>query len=827
MQVAASRYVPTNSNTNTSPKTSNSNDLAPQNASHPGSTTVAGGAVKAVTEQNGVESPPVILAKRAPVAEEPASKAQLPQFITNSAGDSPSVEMPAKPSAADDTSTQVSSSGSSAKMVSFDKQSIASGATFGMDEEESLRPDDSASIRVIEEEDGCGTGATGSRVGSDTDARAFSEQLHQIAVMTPRGILQQNKTMRPNITFGEMPMDPIPQAPLMVLNQVAPTLPPPDAPTPDEKLLDALDSPRDRVYVLKIEQDFIDFLKNEKDTQLVLPETNAFYRLLAHKLADYYGLDHEVTNSSTGSAVVIAKSTHFKLSDLPLSLESTKLTLSSPPPLSGLSQPGTTASTPPPAIPARKIMRRGGEGKGMVTISSTFDYQRHPNTATETGGDGNSDNGTGTPGGSKNKTALTREEREKQYAEARLRIFGNMSPDAVDANKEPGDIDNSRSSSAAGKQKNKNKSKRQNSDSDDDFKPRSHYPGYYPQQQPQTYPAAGPQYEGPVFYPQYGTMAGSAPAYAMPQQSASPPLMYGPGFSSIDPSGQFAYPQPQQYQGSSNGMTIAGYGQPSSGAYDMSAHFQQGMQSFQNSMQASKVSSPSYTPPYQIPPQQAWQPVPQFEGGFQYPQQNFAPSFAPQRPVSTQSQPSTQPSYQYGQDPSQNFQNGNRTPRTQHPAPGSYMRPQFNPQTQAFVPGIGHGGQPPMMPMPSMNDVMVYRSMQPSTFNPTPRVSSGPLPGTLPHSTPSTSNPSAYSSPRNHHAMPHMPGDQQLAHPLPQPPTNPASSIAKWGTPAHLPAKPPPPQNDHPHKFIEINRGLPPHATIPGLPRTAFTGESK
>lgn len=516
-----------------------------------------------------------------------------------------------------------------------------------------------------------------------------------------------------------------------------------------------------------------------------------------------------------------------------------KLTRNSPPPLSGLSQPSTTASTPPPTMPARKIMRRGGEGKGMFANSATLDSEGHSKAASEAGGDGNSD-GTGTPGGSKNKTALTREEREKQYAEARLRIFGKNDPDA-EANKDVEEV--SRSSSASGKKKNKDKpAKRTPSDSDDDFKPRSQYPGYYPPHQPQAYPATGSQYDGPVFYPQHGGMVGSPPGYPMQQHNTSPPMMYGPGFSPIDQSGQFAYPQPQQYQGGSpNGMPMPGHGQPTPGSYDLSAHFQQGMQSFQNSMQGTKVSSSSYTPPYQYQPQQAWQSAPQYDGGYQYPQQSFAPNFTPQRPVSTHSQSSIQPPYQHGQDPSHGFQNGNRTPRTQHPAPGSYMRPQFNPQTQAFVPGNGQVGQQHMMP--GMNDVAAYRNMQVPTFNAALR-GSGPMPGALPHSTTSTHHPSAFSSPRNHHAVPmgmssysgvSAPQNnggqpfQQLAHPLPQPPTIPAitdEGIAKWGTPAHLPAKPPPPQNEHPHKFIEINRGLPPHVAIPGLHRNTFTGEN-
>ena len=33
---------------------------------------------------------------------------------------------------------------------------------------------------------------------------------------------------------------------------------------PDEKLLEALRSPRDRLFVVKIEQDFIDFIKDSR-----------------------------------------------------------------------------------------------------------------------------------------------------------------------------------------------------------------------------------------------------------------------------------------------------------------------------------------------------------------------------------------------------------------------------------------------------------------------------------------------------------------------------------------------------------------------------------
>lgn len=133
-----------------------------------------------------------------------------------------------------------------------------------MDEKESLRPDDSASIRAIEEEDGPGTGAAGSRVGSDTDARAFSDQLHriqQIGTGPPRPAGQ-----RPNITFGGLSLNPQPElsGSAVADEQPNPVTIAPDIPPIDEKLFDGLSSPRDRVFILKIEQDILDFMKNEK-----------------------------------------------------------------------------------------------------------------------------------------------------------------------------------------------------------------------------------------------------------------------------------------------------------------------------------------------------------------------------------------------------------------------------------------------------------------------------------------------------------------------------------------------------------------------------------
>jgi hypothetical protein len=263
-QVAASHYVPTCTNQNTPATNTNPND-----SNSPSVLQNATPDVERAVKQNGIaEQPPVVLAKD-PSLEKSSASSGVSQASAMSASESRPAESSTKASAADDSSTQVSSSDSSAKLPSFDKQSVASGTTFALDEKESLRPDDSASIRAIEEEDvfsAPGTGAAGSRVGSDTDARAFSEQLHQIAVMAPRGVLQPVSAMRANITFGDMPMS-MPTSQPQILPAGGGVIAMPvtiAAPTPDEKLLEALEAPRDRVYVLKIEQDILDFLNNDK-----------------------------------------------------------------------------------------------------------------------------------------------------------------------------------------------------------------------------------------------------------------------------------------------------------------------------------------------------------------------------------------------------------------------------------------------------------------------------------------------------------------------------------------------------------------------------------
>lgn len=248
--------------------------------------------------------------------------------IKEEGGERPRSAALVKVSLAEDSSTQLSSSSGSGKPPSIDGKSVASATTFALDEKESLRPDDSASLRAVEEEDVTSPPESviaDSRHGSDHGAaRAFSDQLHEIAVMNPQPHRGVPPGRFPNLPTSAQalydPNQPPNGARLMsqpVVNGLPAMTGGPDLPAiPDEKLLEALQSPRDRLFIVKLEQDFIDFIKepryvapaisrnetliSSRESEYALPNCNTFYRMLAHRLADYYLLGHVVDSAMTG-----------------------------------------------------------------------------------------------------------------------------------------------------------------------------------------------------------------------------------------------------------------------------------------------------------------------------------------------------------------------------------------------------------------------------------------------------------------------------------------------------------------------------------------------
>lgn len=175
----------------------------------------------------------------------------------------------------DDDQTQISSS--STKPASLDGKSATSGTTFALDEKESLRPDDSASVKAAEEEDsysGPASGAPSSRVGSEAGSKAFRDQFYEISERIGPNVHRPFPASRRGIPgIAE-------EAPQMTLSPLTSTLPAPVAlqrpeaisingapfaieyQEPDEKLFEALESPKDRMFLLRLEQEVIAFVRD-------------------------------------------------------------------------------------------------------------------------------------------------------------------------------------------------------------------------------------------------------------------------------------------------------------------------------------------------------------------------------------------------------------------------------------------------------------------------------------------------------------------------------------------------------------------------------------
>jgi hypothetical protein len=684
------------------------------------------------------------------------------------------------PTSTDETGTLLSSSDGDGKPSSLDGKSVASGATFALDEKESLRPDDSASVQAsAEDDDLCyppGTGVPTSRLESEDGVRAFRDQLHEIHAMEPSRRPQAGPGAGGSINQGVLYVPPegpgmgnVPRP-----SHQGPSTSEAAAIAPDTKLLEALENPRDRIWVLKLEQDVIDFVKDAKETSLNLPQCNSFYRMLAHKIADYYMLGHSVDDSN--SAVRLFRTPHCRI----------------PQPLTGVVTPSTAASTPPPSGPQIKLLRRGIDSGPAIANGSNLNSKT------------NSDDDSG----DEKKRPVTREEREARYEAARLRIMGSAKPTESETSKEK---DESRSSSAAGKRS----KKKQRDNSDDGFEARSAYSSYFaPSFSSAGYTSQPLAYQNPQST--NGAQFVSTPYAIQDMPSASQ-------YSGLQTTGAQWGVSP--YPGSDGSQSWYPGPQP----YDLSKNFNQAM-----SLQNSQIADPQQRAAHSLYPQgytqqshgvaSVWPQQPQNFTASQSP----STSFGPQQTFSERGQISSytsqqhhhhhhqQQNYPFGQLPSQNL--GRAPSALEHPLPGSWKSPHFNPQSQTFVPG-------PPTNNPTLSPFTPQRQAASTSNN----LSQG-MPYPQERQMSSHSQGSSFGSP--HHGMhsaggPRMPS-QPLTHPLPQPvfPRQPSpnvplppkpmsghqmqfeharqspsnihqmspqsSSIAKWGAPASLPAKPPP-----------------------------------
>jgi hypothetical protein len=543
---------------------------------------------------------------------------------------------------------------------------------------------------------------------------------------------------------------------------------------PDEKLLEALASPRDRLFLLRLEKDVIEFVQDSKEPYMDLPPSNSFCRMLTHKLADYYHMTHSF-EPHIGSVRIFRT---------PFCRVPPSLALMNP-------QADVSASaTPPPPMPAMKIMRRGQDGSGGPASAGQSKPTSEDGSDTKDGKDkqpaANQKYVPMEPGqGSPILTLLprlTREEREEMYKLARERIFGNSEENATE-NDENG---MSRASSVSANKSNlgkRGKTGKQRRDDSDSFDSRNQYTPYWgpqqqtwvPQSQPPYAPAANAQFNGqpPMGYPgpiatSYGQQPGPYPAPpAMMPSAAAPAYAMAP-----------YPPQPQapRYQPAS-GSPMTSYGSPATSV------------PIQQSWSQPGVNAPAYPP--------------------------RAPTSGGPGPVGPGGIP-----YAFGQLPA----NANpHDPKSQHPIPGSYNRNHaFNPKTQSFIPGGNVMPPAAQGPQPSFTPGSHHGSPQIGTPHLAYQGYQQPIPPPYGGGYGMARQGSNHSGPIYHTPPPHMtPPHGQYAPTIQTSPHGPMQQHPMaHGSPAHMPGRPSVPQGPN-QMFTHLpNYGNP--ATLPQKPTSGI-----
>ncbi|KAM5479562.1 hypothetical protein McanCB56680_005490 [Microsporum canis] len=647
----------------------------------------------------------------------------------------------------DDDQTHLSNS--STKPTSFDSKSMASVTTFAMDEKESLRPDDSASVQAVEEDEYLAPAVdTASSQANSISPVSNRDDLHKNTLLREPELLKKNAlpfhedALRRN---GVLPREATPASESEQNLHGFPS-------EPDEKLVEAMGSPKDRLLLLQLEEKIISFIKNSSEGSLELPPCNSFGRLLAHKLGDYYHLTHFVDNNVTS----------VRLHRTPWSRLPTPLTMLHP----------ANGNNPSVAAPAMKIMRRMGQPgeKGSATGSTATSSAVPSKTGSESGGDVTHDEerngGTSSTGAtpSRERANLTREEREAKYQEARERIFRDF-PESKSTDTGSGEhsADVSRSSSRAGRKK----VSKPRSPKDDGFEARSQFNAYYTSPQLAGGPAVyhNTSHNGGVPPQNYYVMTQTPPSVGMHYSQMSPSgPMYAP---SGVMNGMLPYSGPQSHPNQSNWQA----GHP--GGYTQYQHpAQVSPMMAQRSATVPSPRAPTYSTPshlqYSQPPP-AWTPAP-FQPGFPQSMARSPPVHWPNLPPNTMA--GGQTPYTQGLGSPQFIPN-----KPSHPAPGSFSRSRFSPQNRSFAPT----GNSQAAYFDNNTHALQYTNTQ---FNNPSRQNyrDTSKPGLNP------SPPSQYFKSKG--TPPNATGQQQAYGRQ----ADAQDSIAKWGTPSHLPPKPPPPE---------------------------------
>ncbi|KAG8452522.1 hypothetical protein GDO86_004347 [Hymenochirus boettgeri] len=72
-------------------------------------------------------------------------------------------------------------------------------------------------------------------------------------------------------------------------------------------------NPRDRMMLLKLEQEILEFINDNSNQFKKFPQMTSYHRMLLHRAAAYFGMDHNV--DQTGKAVIINKTSNTRIPD--------------------------------------------------------------------------------------------------------------------------------------------------------------------------------------------------------------------------------------------------------------------------------------------------------------------------------------------------------------------------------------------------------------------------------------------------------------------------------------------------------------------------------
>jgi len=193
----------------------------------------------------------------------------------------------------------------------------------------------------------------------------------------------------------------------------------------DVALLGGLENPRERMNILKFEDKIVRFLKNRREQQLSFEPLNSFHRRIVHRLAERFQLDHQVFDVPFEGQQFVSPGSNkgVLLSKSPLSRIPQVLLIDLPCP-----ELGTVTRWEATSQASLNVQGNLGSVGTVIPVSegarSPISQQKQKVTLMRRRGK----QGTSSRPQSSNQNSenLTITDREKAYAEARARIFGQQ-----------------------------------------------------------------------------------------------------------------------------------------------------------------------------------------------------------------------------------------------------------------------------------------------------------------------------------------------------------------------------------------------------------------